>query len=59
MIETGQNEKIVLIGDVHFDVANGNQTVLENQLEFFNKQLFPYMKENNLKTITSTLDFTR
>ena len=51
MIETGQNEKIVLLGDIHFDVANGNQTVLENQLEFFNKQLFPYMKENNLKTI--------
>ena len=44
-------EKIVLIGDVHFDVANGNQTVLENQLKFFNDQVFPYMQERNLKTI--------
>jgi hypothetical protein len=43
--------KIVIIGDVHFDVANGNQTVLENQLDFFKKQVFPYMKEHNLKTI--------
>jgi DNA repair exonuclease SbcCD nuclease subunit len=43
--------KIIILGDVHFDVGNGNQTVLENQLQFFNNQLFPYMKENNIKTI--------
>ena len=43
--------KIVLLGDIHFDVANGNQTILENQLNFFNKQLFPYMAEHNIKTI--------
>lgn len=43
--------KIIILGDVHFDVGNGNQTILENQLEFFNKQLFPYMRENNIKTI--------
>ena len=48
---TDNTDKIVLIGDIHFDVANGNQTVLENQLDFFKKQVFPYMKENNLKTI--------
>ena len=45
------NNKIILLGDVHFDVANGNQTVLDNQLAFFNNQLFPYMKENGIKTI--------
>lgn len=43
--------KILIIGDVHFDVANGNQNVLENQLNFFNAQVFPYMRENNIKTI--------
>lgn len=43
--------KIIILGDIHFDVGNGNQTILENQLQFFNKQLFPYMKENGIKTI--------
>lgn len=43
--------KAILLGDIHFDVANGNQNVLENQLNFFKLQLFPYMKENNIKTI--------
>lgn len=43
--------KIIILGDVHFDVSSGNQNILENQLEFFNKQLFPYMRENNIKTI--------
>ena len=43
--------KIILLGDVHYDVNGGNQGVLENQLSFFNNQLFPYMKENNIKTI--------
>lgn len=46
-----ENNKIIILGDVHFDVANGNQTVLDNQLAFFNNQLFPYMRENNIKTI--------
>lgn len=50
MSEINKN-KIVIIGDVHFDVANGNQNVLENQLNFFNKQVFPYMRENNIKSI--------
>ena len=45
--------KIIILGDVHFDVGNGNQNVLDNQLHFFNNQLFPYMRENNLKTIWS------
>lgn len=45
------NKKIIILGDVHFDVSSGNQTILENQLEFFNKQLFPYMKENGIQTI--------
>jgi len=43
--------KVIILGDVHFDVSNGNQTVLDNQLKFFTVQLFPYMKENNIKTI--------
>ena len=43
--------KIIILGDIHFDVSNGNQNVLDNQLHFFNNQLFPYMKENNIKTI--------
>ena len=51
MSEINNKNKVVIIGDVHFDVANGNQNVLENQLNFFNEQVFPYMRENGLKTI--------
>src|SRR5574344_708373 len=43
--------KAIIIGDIHFDVSNGSQTVLENQLGFFTKQVFPYMKEHNIDTI--------
>lgn len=43
--------KAIILGDIHFDVANGNQNVLENQLNFFKLQLFPYMKDNDIKTI--------
>ena len=46
-----ENNKIIILGDVHFDVSGGNQAILDNQLHFFNDQLFPYMQENNIKTI--------
>ncbi len=46
-----ENNKIIILGDIHFDVGNGNQNILDNQLGFFQNQLFPYMKENAIKTI--------
>jgi len=45
------NGRVVLLGDLHFGVKRFSLDFLENQLEFFNKQLFPYMKENRIKTI--------
>lgn len=51
MNEMNTMNKIIILGDIHFDVGGGNQTILDNQLYFFNAQLFPYMKENNIKTI--------
>lgn len=50
-IESKVESKVIILGDVHFDVSNGNQAVLDNQLKFFTEQLFPYMKENNINTI--------
>jgi hypothetical protein len=44
-------EKIIILGDIHFDVGGGNQNILDNQLHFFNNQLFLYMKSNDIKTI--------
>src|SRR5574344_1629757 len=50
-VSTAGTSKVIILGDIHFDVSNGNQAVLDNQLKFFTEQLFPYMKENNIKTI--------
>lgn len=51
LMEKHMNNKILIIGDQHFDVGNGNQSILDNQLLFYRNQVFPYMKENNIKTI--------
>jgi predicted phosphodiesterase len=43
--------KAVILNDTHFGVKNDSPIMLEYFLSFFEKQLFPYMKENNIKTI--------
>ena len=43
--------KIALISDIHWDLRSGNQFFLDKYNEFFEKQFFPYLKENNIKTL--------
>lgn len=48
---------ILILGDTHFDINNGNENILDNQLLFFKQQVIPYMIENNIKDIIQLGDF--
>ena len=50
--------KYIILGDTHFDLANGNERVFDFQMRFFEQQLFPYMLENKIDTIIQVGDFT-
>lgn len=43
--------KSVILNDTHFGYKADSPIVLEYFLSFFEEQLFPYLKENNIKTI--------
>lgn len=43
--------KAVILNDTHFGYKNDSPLMLEYFLSFFEKQLFPYIKEHNIKTI--------
>jgi DNA repair exonuclease SbcCD nuclease subunit len=43
--------KSVILNDTHFGYKADSPIVLEYFLSFFEAQLFPYIKENNIKTI--------
>lgn len=43
--------KICLIADTHFGTRKNSDIVLESQLRFFNNQMFPYLRENEIKNI--------
>ena len=43
--------KIAIINDTHFGVRNDSSFFLNHFLDFFELQFFPYLKENNIKTI--------
>lgn len=43
--------KSVILNDTHFGYKADSAIVLEYFLQFFEQQLFPYIKENNIKTI--------
>jgi len=51
-------EKTILIGDTHFDVNSSSEEVFNQQIKFFNEQVFPYMKQNNIKNIIQLGDIT-
>jgi len=42
---------MILIGDTHFGTKGFSADMLTNQLEVFNKQIFPYMKDNKIAEI--------
>src|SRR5210317_471141 len=43
--------KIALLNDTHFGVRNDSQAFRNYQLRFYNEIFFPYLKENNIKTL--------
>jgi DNA repair exonuclease SbcCD nuclease subunit len=49
--------KIVLITDTHLGVRNGNQTILDHQIRFYEGVLFPYMRDKGIRTIIHLGDF--
>lgn len=50
------NQKVVLLGDLHFGKNKFSKATLESQMKFFDCQLFPYMIENNIKYIIQAGD---
>jgi len=50
------DKDIILIGDCHWGIKKFNLNVLKDQLAVFHNQIFPYMRENNIKTIFSLGD---
>lgn len=43
--------KAVILNDTHFGYKADSPIVLEYFLQFFEEQLFPFLKENNIKTV--------
>lgn len=43
--------KIAIIGDMHLGARNSNQVIQRFQNEFFDNTLFPYLKDNGIKTV--------
>ena len=41
----------LVIGDVHFGIKTNSVTWLETQLEFFNKQVIPAIKEKHINRV--------
>ena len=43
--------KIALLNDTHFGVRNDSPMFMEYQNKFYNELFFPYLQENNIKTL--------
>lgn len=43
--------KICILGDMHIGARNASPILCEYQLRFFETELFPYLKDNNIDTI--------
>lgn len=43
--------KIAIVTDTHFGFKNDSPIFLEAYLEFFEKQFFPYLRDNGIKTV--------
>ena len=49
--------KIAILNDTHFGVRNDSPLFLDYFFDFFENQFFPYIKENNIKTVLHLGDF--
>lgn len=43
--------KLALLTDTHFGIYKASDTFLKSQLDFFENQLFPYLRDNEIDTI--------
>src|SRR5210317_1940285 len=50
--------KIALLNDTHFGVRNDSPAFMEYQVDFYDNQFFPYLEENNIKTLIHLGDVT-
>ena len=49
--------KIAFICDTHFGARNDSPFFLDNALSFFEKQFFPYLRDNNITNVIHLGDF--
>ncbi len=49
--------KIAVIGDIHYGVKQNSQAFLKYQLDYFEEEVFPILKKNNVNTIIQMGDF--
>jgi hypothetical protein len=49
--------KQIVLGDCHFGKGKFSQVLFDTQIDFFEKQLFPYMLENGITQIIQLGDF--
>ena len=49
--------KVAIISDTHFGIKKGLDVFLESQLNYFRKQLIPYLKKKKIDTILHLGDF--
>jgi hypothetical protein len=49
--------QVIILGDLHFGIKKFSLDFFENQMNFFDNQLFPYMINNGIRTIIQTGDF--
>ena len=49
--------KFALITDTHLGARNGNKAIRQHQMDFYEKQFFPFMKQNGITQILHTGDF--
>lgn len=57
MVHHNVNGKMIFLGDTHFGLKKASVEFFENQMLHFEKQVFPYMKENGIKYIFQFGDF--
>ena len=50
--------KIAILNDTHWGARNDNSAIAEHQIKFYREVFFPYLRENDIKTIFHLGDVT-
>jgi len=51
------NDNYILISDIHFGMKKNSMQYFDEQMNFFNKQFFPYIKDKAIKQVIHLGDF--